>query len=370
MATTTLDNLISESGRRTGIGAAAEPLTRELLQMMTGGPGGLTAFIERFRSAGLGAEVASFLGGRSDAPLPSKAVDRVIGETTLAGMAQRAGVAPAAAANALGFEIPRLIAMLTPGGAVTGVLPTEIRSFVSRQEQVSPTAMATLREEEQVRPAAMATLREDEQVRPAAMATLRDAKPRSFTWLWALLALAILAGVLWTLLGNRTSAPVATAPVVSAPAVTAPAVSVPAPVAPAVTDTVTTLNQALNGTVLNFPTASSALPAASAAQLREAATRIKGLPAGTVIEVSGHTDNVGDQAANMALSQRRAEAVRSALVKDGVEASMLTAKGYGPTKPVASNDTPEGRAQNRRTEFAVASTVTSTTTTTTRPAGQ
>src|ERR1700750_3140033 len=103
MATMALDNLIMESGRRTGIGSAAEPLTRELLQMMTGGPGGLSAFLDRFRSAGLGAEIASFLGGRNDAPLSPKAVDSVIGENTVAGMARRVGVAPAAAGAALGF---------------------------------------------------------------------------------------------------------------------------------------------------------------------------------------------------------------------------------------------------------------------------
>jgi outer membrane protein OmpA-like peptidoglycan-associated protein len=83
--------------------------------------------------------------------------------------------------------------------------------------------------------------------------------------------------------------------------------------------------------------------------------------------VGGHTDNTGSAAANMALSQRRADAVRDALVKDGVDSAMLTTKGYGETKPVASNDTPEGRLQNRRTEFTAASVGETTTTTTTKP---
>src|SRR6516162_437014 len=101
MAAMTLDTLISESGRRSGIGPAAEPLTRDLLRLMTGGPGGLGGFLERFRSAGFGSEVASFLGGRSEAELPAKAVDSVIGESTVASMARHAGVAPAAATTAL-----------------------------------------------------------------------------------------------------------------------------------------------------------------------------------------------------------------------------------------------------------------------------
>jgi outer membrane protein OmpA-like peptidoglycan-associated protein/uncharacterized protein YidB (DUF937 family) len=351
MATTTLDNLISESGRRTGIGAAAEPLTRELLKFMLGGPGGLSAFLDRFRTAGLGSEVASFLGGRNEAPLLPKTVDTVIGESTVAGMARRAGVEPAAASNALGYEIPKLIGMLTPDGKLPNAVPSEIQSFVGQPDQVSPIAMAAIRDEaEQVPPAAMATIRE-----PAAQ--------RSFAWLWGLLALAVLGGLLWMLLSRNTGVQTAqvTAPAVSTPAVTAPAA--PAPV----TETLSAINQDLNRTVLNFATASAALPDGSAGPLQTAADRIKGLPAGTRIEVGGHTDNTGSAAANMALSQRRADAVRDALVKDGVDGSMLTTKGYGETKPIASNDTPDGRLQNRRTEFTAASASTTTTTTNANP---
>jgi OOP family OmpA-OmpF porin len=68
----------------------------------------------------------------------------------------------------------------------------------------------------------------------------------------------------------------------------------------------------------------------------------------TTGEVEGHTDNVGSEQANVALSQRRADAVRDALFKVGVEASRLTAKGYGPSNPVADNSTAEGRKKNRR----------------------
>src|SRR5262249_23173329 len=119
--------------------------------------------------------------------------------------------------------------------------------------------------------------------------------------------------------------------------------------------------------VLNFATGSAALPAASAPQLQQAAAQIKSLPAGSVIEVGGHTDNTGNAAANMTLSQRRADAVRDALIQNGVAPAMLTAKGFGDPRPIASNDTPDGRLQNRRTEFTLANNATSTTTTTTSP---
>jgi outer membrane protein OmpA-like peptidoglycan-associated protein/uncharacterized protein YidB (DUF937 family) len=351
MATTTLDNLISESGRRTGIGAAAEPLTRELLRFMLGGPGGLTAFLDRFRNAGLGGEIASFLGGRSETPLPARTVDTVIGENTVEGMARKAGVEHAAASAALGYEIPKLIGMLTPDGKVPSALATEIQGFVGPSEQVSPLAMASIRDEA-------------EQVAPAAMATIREPKKANLAWLYGLLALLVLAGLLWMLLSrSNVQAPqvAVTTPAVTVPTVKAPAIpAVPAPV----TETVTALNADLNRTVLNFATASAVLPDASSTPLQTAADRIKGLPAGTRIEVGGHTDNTGSAAANMALSQRRADAVRNALIQDGVDSAMLTTKGYGETKPIASNDTPEGRLQNRRTEFTVAGAETTTTTTT------
>lgn len=70
------------------------------------------------------------------------------------------------------------------------------------------------------------------------------------------------------------------------------------------------------------------------------------------LTIEGHTDNTGDASANQSLSEQRALAVKGYLVTSlGVAATRLQAKGYGDTKPVASNDTPEGRQQNRRVEL-------------------
>ena len=70
------------------------------------------------------------------------------------------------------------------------------------------------------------------------------------------------------------------------------------------------------------------------------------------LTIEGHTDNVGAPAANQTLSQKRAEAVKAALVSTyGVDAGRLTAKGFGASKPAAPNTTPEGRQTNRRVEL-------------------
>ena len=72
-----------------------------------------------------------------------------------------------------------------------------------------------------------------------------------------------------------------------------------------------------------------------------------------MIEIGGYTDATGDPAANLQLSQQRADAVRAALVQAGVDPGMLVAKGYGSANPVAGNDSLEGRLRNRRIEYRV-----------------
>jgi outer membrane protein OmpA-like peptidoglycan-associated protein len=69
------------------------------------------------------------------------------------------------------------------------------------------------------------------------------------------------------------------------------------------------------------------------------------------LEIGGHTDSDGDDASNLKLSQARADAVKTQLTSMGVDAARLTAKGYGEAKPLDSNATPEGKANNRRVEF-------------------
>ena len=71
------------------------------------------------------------------------------------------------------------------------------------------------------------------------------------------------------------------------------------------------------------------------------------------MEVDGHTDSVGSDMYNQTLSEERANAVREYLVGQGVPADSITSKGFGKTSPVATNDTAQGRQQNRRVELVV-----------------
>ncbi|MCK6612545.1 MAG: OmpA family protein, partial [Bacteroidia bacterium] len=72
-----------------------------------------------------------------------------------------------------------------------------------------------------------------------------------------------------------------------------------------------------------------------------------------VIEVAGHTDNVGDDQKNLVLSESRAKTVMDYLLQKGVNAKQMKAVGYGETQPIADNNTEEGRLANRRVMFTV-----------------
>jgi outer membrane protein OmpA-like peptidoglycan-associated protein len=89
---------------------------------------------------------------------------------------------------------------------------------------------------------------------------------------------------------------------------------------------------------------------------REKLAKISGIVLahpGLNLQIEGHTDSVGSDEFNQMLSERRADSVRDFLAQQGVPASSISARGFGKTQPVASNDTPEGRQRNRRVELVV-----------------
>lgn len=103
---------------------------------------------------------------------------------------------------------------------------------------------------------------------------------------------------------------------------------------------------------LNFDTGTTNLTADSTGTITTLAAILNAYP-NAGVQLDGHTDNTGDAVANKTLSQARADAVKTLLQQNGVDAGRISTMGYGSEKPVASNDTEEGRARNRRTELTV-----------------
>ena len=115
--------------------------------------------------------------------------------------------------------------------------------------------------------------------------------------------------------------------------------------------TVLATNQAVAINNLLFETAKDIIMPSSLPELKRIATFVTTY--GYKIRLAGHTDNVGSPESNKALSQARAEAVRRQLIEYGCKPDEIKAFGYGDLKPVASNDTEEGRSLNRRVEITI-----------------
>jgi OOP family OmpA-OmpF porin len=108
----------------------------------------------------------------------------------------------------------------------------------------------------------------------------------------------------------------------------------------------------LSLTGLNFGTDSAEFDAQAREQLDEAVSVLKLSPEMRV-RVEGHTDSRGSESHNQRLSEKRANAVMQYLIGQGINAGRLESRGYGESSPIASNDTAEGQARNRRVDFAV-----------------
>lgn len=103
---------------------------------------------------------------------------------------------------------------------------------------------------------------------------------------------------------------------------------------------------------VGFERGSSTLTPQSRRQVENLAAILRAYPRATVV-VAGHTDNIGSEADNLALSRARAKSVARALTNAGVAADRVRAEGYGSQQPVADNSTEDGRSQNRRVTLDV-----------------
>ncbi len=141
-------------------------------------------------------------------------------------------------------------------------------------------------------------------------------------------------------------APPAPKPVPAPVAQPAPAPK-PMPVAPSAPKPVT-----LRGDT-SFRSGSSELSPAARAEIAGVVGGIRKMSKVTAIRVAGHTDSSGPDAANQSLSEARANAVRDALIEDGIDGALISATGYGESRPIADNATAAGRASNRRVEIEI-----------------
>ncbi len=147
-------------------------------------------------------------------------------------------------------------------------------------------------------------------------------------------------------------APAAAAPAAPAPVAVAPApVAEPAPAAAVIAAGKDVCKDKIVPVNVKFVTNKDEISPESLAELAAVAKQLATCPA-IKTQVEGHTDSVGSDTSNLALSQKRADAVATYMTSQGLAKARVSAKGYGESKPIGDNATEEGRAKNRRVEFA------------------
>jgi outer membrane protein OmpA-like peptidoglycan-associated protein/uncharacterized protein YidB (DUF937 family) len=313
--------LVDEVGDRFGVNhGKAESLLTSLLSFVQE-QNGLSGFLDRFRRAGLSDVVSGWL---SDAPtnaISADSVENALGSQTVNNIASRSGLSLGTVTSALGFVIPKLVQSLAPGGAIPSRLPAEAMSYLG-----GATGVMTAGAHQAVRVA-------------------EGSRLRRLLWLLLAVLAALLLFWFWPRSKSTTSFNIEDQVGMASQKALAALTALKPGYAPQ------DLAKALNLEIINFATGSAQIPDYSRPFLNKAAEVIKMAPANMTIEIGGHTDNTGDAAANVALSQQRADAVRTYLIQQGVSEAMLVAKGYGDAGAIASNETEEGRFQNRRIAF-------------------
>jgi outer membrane protein OmpA-like peptidoglycan-associated protein/uncharacterized protein YidB (DUF937 family) len=323
-----LDSVLTDVGSQLGIStSSAGALMSGLLSLINQDAGGLSGFLDRFRRAGVGNLVTSWLGGDAKA-VSTDAIESALGHDTISQMASRAGLSFSTALSAVSLMVPKLVQRIAPGGMIPSRLSSEFVPYMA-----GPGAAGA------------------RQGTAAAEDTTAKAGGMSL-YLWPVLGALLLVGLLTMWLSNpetvnhvafNADEQVQLAAQRAKAALSALGSRFTAP----------DLVNALNLEVINFASGSAVIPSDAYDFLNKAAVAFTNAPATMVVEVGGHTDNSGDPSANMQLSEQRAAAVRDYLIRQGVSPAMLTSKGYGDTKPIATNSTDEGRFRNRRIEFSV-----------------
>jgi outer membrane protein OmpA-like peptidoglycan-associated protein len=278
-------------------------------------------------------------------------------DTVTSTIAGQSGLGKSSASSLMALAAPLVMGVIGRLRSTQGLNPTGLANLLTSQKSYIASAL----------PSSLSHLSSSTDVRGLESVTVTPVAAQSSSKWWPLLLLLVAGlGLLLYLLGRRP------------PAVTPPPVAMaPAPAAVEQVKLCSGENVGLTresfnynlarflagantGEVpktfvfdnLNFDTGTTNLTPASKQTVNDLITILKACPTAQV-QLAGHTDNTGDPAANQTLSTERATAIQAMLVAGGVAPERLTTAGYGQDKPVASNDTEEGKARNRRTELIV-----------------
>ena len=335
--------LIREAAARFGLGDKALPVVQMLLAYMTNKEtGGLAGFLEKFKAAGLGPVIQSWLGGGPAAqPIGNSQLETVLGSSggLLSMITSRLSLPRDNVTSALGYLLPAIVGKLTPGGSIPSSLPPEITSLAAAGQSLLAAPAA-------------------------ASAAAASAGNGLVKWLpWVIVAAAALFGLSYC--GkNRTAdtAPPPSEPAASAPAQSggfgpaAPSASVPAAAAseasaagdePAGAGVVSLVADGVPALKVYFDSGKTDVSPEFAGKSADLTAYLKA-NAGAKAVISGFNDPTGDAAANAELSKNRAKAVQDALVAQGIGADQTVLE-----KPAETTGTAASNAASRRVEVVV-----------------
>ena len=273
-------------------------------------------------------------------------------------IARFAGIRTGSASSLMALAVPLIMNVLGRQRSTIGQSPSALAALLGEQKSflsgLLPTGIASF-----------LGWTGYESARPRETTAYVEPKRETPSWLVPLLVLGgiVLVALAWLL--NRP-APVREIPVAARPAAKMTDLQLPGGVKVSVPEGSFhySLHQWLAGTTdttvpkrfvfdnLNFETGSTQLTPESVPTVESLVVILKAYPA-VAVRLEGHTDSTGDEAANKKLSLDRAIVVREIMIKGGITEERIGTDGYGQEKPVAPNDTEDGRAKNRRTELVV-----------------